>query len=74
MKNKQSIGNILRAISAVALIILLSGCATQGSGEANLDHEALLTNAMTIPERITVCNQVGAELECRLEEQGGSKL
>jgi hypothetical protein len=74
MKNKQSIGNILRAISAVALITLFSGCATQGSGSSNLEHTALLISAVTIPERITVCNQVGAELDCRLEEQGGSKL
>jgi hypothetical protein len=74
MKNKRSYGNILRAVSAVALIALFSGCATQGSSELNLEHELLLTNAMTIPESITVCNQVGIELDCRLEEQGGSKL
>jgi len=74
MKNKRSYGNIFRAISVVALITLFSGCATQGSGDLNQDHELLLTNAMTIPESITVCNQVGTELDCRLEEQGGSKL
>ena len=74
MNSKRSFGNIFRAISVVALITLFSGCATQGPSESNLDHDALFTNAMTIPERITVCNQVGIELDCRLEEQGGSKL
>ena len=74
MKIKRSFGNITRAISAVALTILFTGCATHGSGSSNLDHDALLTSAITIPERTTVCNQVGAELDCRLVEQGGSKL
>jgi hypothetical protein len=74
MKNKRSFGNLFRAISAVALVILFSGCATQSSGSSNLDHDVLFTSAITIPERTTVCNQVGAELDCRLVEQGGSKL
>jgi hypothetical protein len=74
MKNKRSFKNIIRAISVLALVILFSGCATQSSGGSNLDHDALMTNAMIIPEKITVCDQVGTELDCRLEEQGGSKL
>ena len=58
-----------RLIFAAAVVIGMSGCATQSTGGSKLDHGQLIAEQRVARDTIEVCDQLGSVITCRSEDR-----
>jgi hypothetical protein len=58
-----------RLIFAVAVLIGMSGCASQATGGSKLDHDEVMAAQHLNDDTIQVCVQFGAVMKCHTEDR-----